>query len=261
MQRRQHDRDERTAAAPSGEQYDIAWGDSQAHISQVGATLRTFTVDGRDVIDGFPSDERSTDGRGQVLAPWPNRLTDGSYTYGGRDCQAPLNEPSRHDAIHGLVRWLDWSLLRHDPSQVTLVVRGAAAARVRVAARSRDHLRVGPGGLTVSLTAVNADDEPAPFGVGFHPYLTLGTTVDALELTVPATTFLDPDTPAERRDDDARRRDAARTSRGLVGFCRGVGYRVRRPRARERWAGCRPAVRSGQWPVRRAVGGRAATAT
>ena len=183
---------------PSGEQYDIAWGDSQALISQVGATLRAFTVDGRDVVDGFPSDERSTDGRGQVLAPWPNRLTDGSYTYGGRDCQAPLNEPSRHDAIHGLVRWLDWSLLRHDPSRVAL----ACAVRPQPGYEWQLDLEVtyelDQGGLTVSLTAVNTDDEPAPFGVGFHPYLTLGTTVNALELTVPATTILDPDTPAER---------------------------------------------------------------
>ena len=54
------------------------------------------------------------------------------------------------------------------------------------------------GGLTVTFTAVNTDDEPAPFGVGFHPYLTLGATVDTLELTVPASTFLDPDEPAER---------------------------------------------------------------
>ena len=82
--------------------------------------MRTFTVGGRDVIDGFGVDERATDGRGQVLAPWPNRLTDGRYRYGDRDCQAPLNEVSRHTAIHGLVRWLDWSLVAHDPTSVTL---------------------------------------------------------------------------------------------------------------------------------------------
>ena len=105
---------------PSGHQYVIAHGDMQAQIAQVGATLRTFAVDGLDVIDGFGADERSVDGRGQVLAPWPNRLTDGSYRYGRRDCQAPLNEVDRHDAIHGLVRWLDWSLVAQGPSSVTL---------------------------------------------------------------------------------------------------------------------------------------------
>ena len=112
--------EERQTPPPSGRQYAIADGSSRAHISTVGATLRTYSVDGRDVIDGFPAGERATDGRGQVLAPWPNRLTDGSYRYGDRDCQAPLNELSRHDAIHGLVRWLDWSLVAHDPASVAL---------------------------------------------------------------------------------------------------------------------------------------------
>jgi aldose 1-epimerase len=83
----------------------------QAQISQVGASLRIFTVGGHGVIDGFPGDERCTDGRGQLLAPWPNLLANGRYQYGGRHCQARLSEPSRHGAIHGLVRWLDWALL------------------------------------------------------------------------------------------------------------------------------------------------------
>ncbi|HEX3206903.1 MAG TPA: aldose epimerase, partial [Propionibacteriaceae bacterium] len=48
--------------------------------------------------------------------------------------------------------------------------------------------------------AVNADREPAPSGVGFHPYLTLGTaSVDGLTLTVPATTYLQPDSRAAGR--------------------------------------------------------------
>jgi hypothetical protein len=47
------------------------------------------------------------------------------------------------------------------------------------------------------VQAVNADREPAPFGVGFHPYLMLGTaSVDGLTLTVPANTCLEPASPA-----------------------------------------------------------------
>ena len=92
---------------PSGRQFAIAHGSSEVQITQVGGTLRSYTVDGQPVVDGFGIDERSTDGRGQVLAPWPNRLTDGRYQYGGHEVEAPLNEPSRHCAIHGLVRWLD----------------------------------------------------------------------------------------------------------------------------------------------------------
>ena len=32
----------------------------------------------------------------------------------------PTQRAEPHDAIHGLVRWLEWSLVAHDPSQVTL---------------------------------------------------------------------------------------------------------------------------------------------
>ena len=184
---------------PSGHQHVITHGNMRAQIAQVGATLRAFTVRGMDVIDGFGADERSIDGRGQVLAPWPNRLTDGSYRYGGRDCQAPLNEVSRHGAIHGLVRWLDWTLLAHDPSQVTL----SCALRPQPGYEWQLDLQItytlDGAGLTVTFIAVNTDSEPAPFGVGFHPYLTLGTpTVDNLELTLPANAFLDPGAISDR---------------------------------------------------------------
>jgi aldose 1-epimerase len=182
---------------PSGHQYAIAHGNAQAHIAQVGATLRTYTVDGRDVLDGFGIDERATDGRGQILAPWPNRLTDGRYQYGGRDCQAPINETSRNTAIHGLVRWLDWSLVGHDPTSVTL----SCAVRPQPGYEWQLDLEVTYAldhtGLTVTLRAVNVGAERAPLGVGFHPYLTLGTpSIDELELTLPATTYRDSDLSA-----------------------------------------------------------------
>jgi aldose 1-epimerase len=185
-----------SARPPSGQQYAIAHGNSHARVTQVGATLRSYTVDGVDVIDGFGIDERATDGRGQVLAPWPNRLTDGSYRYGGRDCQAPINELGRNTAIHGLVRWLDWSPVAHEPTSITLscAVRPQPGYEWQLALEVTYALD--DTGLTVTFQAVNADTERAPFGVGFHPYLTLGTTsIDRLHLTVPATSFLDSSRP------------------------------------------------------------------
>jgi aldose 1-epimerase len=184
---------------PSGHQYPIAHGGSHAMVTQVGATLRSYTVDRRDVIDGFGIEERAVDGRGQVLAPWPNRLTDGRYRYGDRDCQAPLNEPNRHGAIHGLVRWLDWSLVAHDARSVTL----SCAVRPQPGYEWQLDLELtyalDQNGLTVTCRALNVDTARAPFGVGFHPYLMLGTSsVDGLRLTVPAMSYLDPNGPLRR---------------------------------------------------------------
>jgi aldose 1-epimerase len=185
---------------PSGDQFVIANGGAQAQVTQVGATLRSYTVDGQDVIDGFGIDERASDGRGQVLAPWPNRLTDGSYRYGGQECQAPLNEPARRGAIHGLVRWSDWSLVAHAAASVTMsyAVRPQPGYEWRLDLELTYELN--DSGLTVTMRASNADAEPAPFGVGFHPYVGLGAAaIDGLDLTVPAAQYLcvDADDPSQ----------------------------------------------------------------
>src|SRR5919198_2731580 len=95
---------------PSGEQHEIRYGDHVAVVAEVGATLRAYAVAGADVVDGFAIDEISPAGRGQVLAPWPNRLDGGLYTFEGRVGHAAIDEPERGNAIHGLVRWLPWQV-------------------------------------------------------------------------------------------------------------------------------------------------------
>ena len=191
------------ATPPSGRQYNISHHDHSAVVTQVGATLRACTLQGVPVVDGFDVTHRATDGRGQVLAPWPNRLASGTYIFAGRHCQAPLNEPGRHDAIHGLVRWLDWGEMKHTSDRVVL----GCVLRPQPGYEWQLHLRVeyrlADQGLKVTTTATNTGAEAAPFGIGFHPYLTLGSPIDGLQLTLPARTQLipatDPDQPPTHR--------------------------------------------------------------
>jgi len=176
-----------SAPAPSGSQHEIRSGEHTAVITEVGATLRELTLGGARVLDGFDVNEPSSAGRGQVLAPWPNRLEDGSYEFLGREGRAELNEPERGNAIHGLVRWQPWTLDLQTGDSVVLrhEVREQPAypwdldLRVTYVLSSR--------GLRVTTEATNRSREPAPFGIGFHPYLTAGTeTVDDALLTIPA---------------------------------------------------------------------------
>lgn len=172
---------------PSGESFEIAAGPHRTVVTEVGATLRAYTVDGVDVVDGFGPDESSTAGRGQVLAPWPNRLEDGRYAFEGVEGRAALDEPERGNAIHGLVRWLPWSVTSREDDHVTLscTLSPQPAYPWRLALSIR--YAVGDDGLTVTTVAANRSDAPAPFGIGFHPYLTVGTPViDAARLTIPA---------------------------------------------------------------------------
>jgi aldose 1-epimerase len=70
--------------APSGEQITIAAGDQQAVVVEVGGGLRSYFAGGRELVDGYGSDEMCSSGRGQVLVAWPNRVQDGSYEFHGR---------------------------------------------------------------------------------------------------------------------------------------------------------------------------------
>jgi aldose 1-epimerase len=144
-------------------------------------------VDGTDVVDGFAVEEMSSAGRGQILAPWPNRLQDGRFSRYGFDAQAPLDEPARGNAIHGLVRWLPWQVISSAESRVELgcVLHPQPGYPWRL--RLRILYELNDEGLTATLTAENVSEGPAPFGVGFHPYVTLGGAIDDAALTIPAT--------------------------------------------------------------------------
>jgi aldose 1-epimerase len=175
------------ALLPTGAQHEITHGDHRAVITEVGATLRAYEVGGAPVVDGFAPDERSSAGRGQVLAPWPNRLEDGRYAYAGVDAAAALDEPERGNAIHGLVRWSPWTLdIRTDDAVVlrhVLHPQPGYPWLLEIAVR----YALGPDGLTVETDATNRSATAAPFGIGFHPYVTVGSQrIDDAHLTVPA---------------------------------------------------------------------------
>ena len=130
-------------------------------------------------------------GRGQVLAPWPTRLQDGSYEFDGDSHQLPLTEPEYGNAIHGLVRWVSWGALEHEEHRVVLDHMLHPQPGYPFAVRLQLEYEVNAHGLTSRLTAVNLGDTACPYGSGAHPYLTTGTrTVDEVVLRIPAGTAL-----------------------------------------------------------------------
>ncbi|WP_137295038.1 aldose 1-epimerase family protein [Nocardioides dongxiaopingii] len=174
---------------PSGDQYAISAGGYHAVITESGGALRSLTHDGRALVDGFGEDQMSSGGRGQLLVPWPNRIRDGRYSFGGHDLQLPLTEPKRHHASHGLARWVAWSLEEHTASSVTLRYRLMAQSGYPWTLDLHVVHDLSADGLTVTQSATNLAATPAPYASGAHPYLTVGDgPVDDWELTLPAAT-------------------------------------------------------------------------
>jgi aldose 1-epimerase len=173
--------------ALSGEQFEIEAAGYRAVVVECGATLRLLEHAGRPLLHGFGEDEMSTAGRGQLLMPWPNRIRDGVYRFDDRDHRLGLSEPSQGNAIHGLVRWAAWTPEEHGASSVSLDYRLMAQSGYPWTLDLHVLYDLSAEGLTVTQTATNLSDRPAPYASGAHPYLSAGPApVDGWELTLPA---------------------------------------------------------------------------
>jgi aldose 1-epimerase len=177
--------------APSGKQITIVANDQQAVVVEVGGGLRSYSIGGRELLDGYGADEMSSSGRGQVLIPWPNRLQDGSYEFNGASYQLPLNEPERRNAIHGLVRWSAWNATEREPHRVVMEHILYPQPGYPFFLGISIEYALSNNGLQVRTTATNLGTQSCPYGSGAHPYLTLRTaTIDGLILQVPGQTVL-----------------------------------------------------------------------
>lgn len=175
----------------SGTQHALRAGDYEAVIASVGATLRTLRFQGRDLIVSFDADELRPFYRGVTLAPWPNRIVGGRYSYAGADLQVAITEPDRGHALHGFSPWLEFEAIDKGSGHVTLAatIEPQAGYPWRVVVETTFSLRA--DGLTQTVTARNLSADAAPWGTGPHPYLRPGPgALDTWTLEVPAAEVL-----------------------------------------------------------------------
>lgn len=177
--------------AASGTSHVLRFGESEAIVSSIGASLRSLRVDGRDLVVPFGEDDVRPGYRGATLAPWPNRVVDGTYEVAGTRYRLALSEPERRHALHGLAAWLDFDAAVIAADRVTLVTTIVAQTSYPWTLRLETTFVLGADGLTQTVRATNESADAAPFGTGPHPYLVAGPApLDEWTLTVPAAEVL-----------------------------------------------------------------------
>ncbi len=207
---------------PTGQQFEITRGNARAVVTEIGAGLRAFEVGGVPYVEEFPEDAKPPMGAGQVLLPWPNRTKGGRWTFQGETQQLDITEEARGNAIHGLTRHLEWELLEHAESSVTLAVDVEVQPGWPVPLRATVTYEVAPRELTITHEIRNEGEQPIGVGVGTHPYFRIGDVpTDELTLTLPASRVR-PSRPdeqmpyAEEQDVEGTEYDF-RAGRGLAG--------------------------------------------
>lgn len=172
----------------TGQQFTLVAGDHEATVVEVGAGLRRYLHRGVEVTAGYAEGELPPKATGIALVPWPNRVRRGHYRFEGVEYQLAPTELGTGNAIHGLGRWARWVPRSVDFATVTLeldiVPQPGWPFEVLVEVTYALHVE---RGLAVTIAATNHGVARAPFGAGFHPYLsTRGKRLADVTLKVPA---------------------------------------------------------------------------
>lgn len=143
----------------------------------------------RPVLDAAPDwpDRPREPGRHgtPILFPFPNRIRDARYTFGGKPYQLPANNGA--NAIHGFAIQAPWEVVEHEANDDGATILG----RYQLSLQSPDQLALWPADavlqvrytlsgrrLTLEATVNNPTAHELPYGFGIHPYFHLPLSPD-----------------------------------------------------------------------------------
>ncbi|WP_041522135.1 aldose 1-epimerase [Gilvimarinus agarilyticus] len=147
----------------------------------------------RNVIDGVAQGELPNNPgyRSALLFPFPNRLRDGRYQFSGQSHQFAINETASQTALHGFLFAKEASVVAQQQTATAHSVQLHYSCRDEpgypfAADLELNYTLRAEGALDVELTVVNHDACAIPFGIGWHPYYTLGCDLAECQLQAPA---------------------------------------------------------------------------
>lgn len=169
-------------------------GHSFSIVPARGATVIDLRYRGESLLDGYATPEALEAGewaKSALLFPFPNRLRDGRYQWGGQEYQFPINEPKTNTAIHGFAS--------REPFAVTRIELTEEHAEITCRLDYTGHHAGYPFPLTMEVTysltyrglfglsvwVKNRHTAAIPIGLGWHPYFRLAERTDVCQLKCP----------------------------------------------------------------------------
>ena len=148
----------------------------QLVVAPYGASLRGLyrrSAGGvrEEVITGYSGAKNKIGGQGDVLIPFPGRVTEGRYSFGGQTYQMDKNDKETPSAIHGFLRSIIWEAEQPAPDEVTFTtnLHPDAHPGYPFALGVRVTYHLSDTGLAVAFVIENTGDTPAPVAAGFPP--------------------------------------------------------------------------------------------
>jgi aldose 1-epimerase len=141
----------------------------RAQISPVGASLVSLWRSDVEIV-ASPYGEPLRALAGSVMAPWPNRLEDGTWKLGNREFAAAVNDTYGNNANHGLVFDKAFDVVNHTDSLLSLETKIFDERAYPFEILLTLTYALENDGLQISFEAVNHAAEAVPVAFGLHPY-------------------------------------------------------------------------------------------
>ncbi len=172
-------------------------------LNPVGGGIKKYFIkkDGRktNLIYGYERDKEKAGSMGDILFPWPGRVENCRYNFGGTSYILSGARVKDGHANHGFVKAVPWQI----------VDRSENSAGLRFILTKAEYgpkgfpfdlsitvsYKLDDSGLTCVTEVLNNGDTPAPFGLGFHPYYAPGfSKVEDMSLQIAAKKLVEFDT-------------------------------------------------------------------
>lgn len=189
----------------------VAWNSAGVRLEVLpdnGASLNAFHIPTRDgrylnVIDGCVQesdlDNSANAFKGVFLFPFPNRLQDGVWNWEGNTYAFPINEPSRQNALHGILHNRKFNVVEISATSEMALIHLTYESKEQDSAFpflyqiDIEFIITDNEGLAVKTQVTNLSTTIMPFGFGWHPYFSTGSPLDNLILSFPDVVALETD--------------------------------------------------------------------
>lgn len=159
-------------------------------LAQYGAALNSYKLNEKEFVFGYNnfSETNTQKYKGVILAPFPNRIAEAKYTFEGKDFKLPINREKEALAMHGFLYNKSFQLIKQEQNAVILQYDYSATISaypfpftVMVAYELLEN-----GLLKIKTVIRNTGDNKMPFGTGWHPYFKIDTSINTMQLKMPA---------------------------------------------------------------------------
>ncbi len=176
-------------------------GDMIALVPAFGANLLDVQFSNISILDGYQTPEELVENKWSkniILFPFPNRLRDGKYQYGGKTYQFDINNANTNNAIHGFSKNVEMQVThveaKKEFASITCTYTHAGTHKAYPFHFTFHVTFILRGGsLELEMTFTNTDKVALPVGLGWHPYFRISDKSDDTSLRMPNCQLIDID--------------------------------------------------------------------